>query len=109
MKKRWFILLPLVILLAACGEGLSEEDAEKALEDAFQGEVEQANEAFCAWSQIDEVTELPENVVFKEVTCDKQGIEAMECTATLEENGTEAQLKMSFTITEDRLCSPKVQ
>jgi hypothetical protein len=111
--KFWFplILFGLVLLLAACGDDVSENDAEDALRAAFEGDYEQANSVFCADDQVSEASLLSEGVIFKEVTCQQQGGTHMQCITTFEtSNSEERQMTIVFRITDDQLlCGPLLQ
>lgn len=111
MFKRWLIALSLLMLfgLAACDQGLSEDDAERTLRNAFSGEIEAANAHFCDKAQLHEAIALPDNVVFKEVTCDKEGLGTMACTASVELAGSERKVNMQFTLTDDKLCDMVIE
>ncbi|MFP4323459.1 MAG: hypothetical protein ACLFTK_13485 [Anaerolineales bacterium] len=109
------VLLGALLMLAACGQGISEDDAEDALRAAFEGDVETANPFFCEGEQITEDEVLAQGAVLHEVECDKRGLAVMRCTLAFEsaedaEITLPAQdLEVEFRIIEDDLlCDARV-
>ena len=98
------------MILAACGGGLSEDDAEDALRAAFEGDVQKANEHFCNSDRMPLDEELlPASVVFKEVTCEQRGADQMTCTTTFDKDGSEDRIIMIFKVWDDHLCDAQIQ
>jgi hypothetical protein len=104
------IFIFLAMTLAACGDDLSEDDAEDALRAAFEGDPQDANAVFCEEDQMQEVSQLSDGVVFREVACQQQGGTHMECLSTFETaNQQERRVRIVFRIKDDYLCGPTVE
>ena len=106
-------LLSLAFALSACGLGLDADDAEDALDAAFSGDVEAANETFCDAQQLAEATELPEGVAFAGAECSEDGGE-MICELRFEPDDTAeadidaASFNVIFQIENDKLCDFRI-
>jgi hypothetical protein len=98
------------MILSACGDVLSEGDAEDALRAAFEGDPQDANAVFCEEDQMQEVSQLSDGVVFREVACQQQGGTHMECLSTFETaDEQERQVRIVFRVKDDLLCDPTLQ
>lgn len=102
-------MLLATLALAACGSGLSEEEAEDALRAAFEGDREESNKMFCPEEQVTETVPMPQRVVFKEVSCEKRGNDEMECTTAFQADGNEHNMVIVFKVEDGHLCDAQVQ
>jgi hypothetical protein len=101
---RLFGLLLIPVLLAACGGGLSEDDAEKAIKAAFEGDADEANEFLCEGSQIpDDAATSMEGLEVGDVNCTKDG-DTMTCETNLSFEGVDTPMSLTFDIEDDKLC-----
>jgi hypothetical protein len=101
---RLFGLLLIPVLLAACGGGLSEDDAEKAIKAAFEGDTDEANEFLCEENQVpaDAVTDV-EGMEIGDVNCTKDG-DQMTCETNISLDGVDNPISLTFDIEDDKLC-----
>lgn len=115
MKAVFTLLMLLPLVLAACGgSDMNPQDAEKGLEAAFSGNIEEAKNYFCE----EEIESLEENAdtmaalgeLTADATCAKDG-DAMKCDYTISGavlEGTEATELSSdtvrFNIRDGKLC-----
>jgi hypothetical protein len=113
MKSKFFALmlalLVVPMLLTACGGGVSEEDAEKALKAAFAGDRDEANKYFCDDDQMSQETadsmkaSVDAGMEVKSVECKKDG-DKMNCDITVAIAGQETKQPVSLDIDGDKLC-----
>ncbi|NJL94269.1 MAG: hypothetical protein HC915_11365 [Anaerolineae bacterium] len=93
-----------MILLAACGGTLSEEDAAASLRSAFEGDLEDANAVFCEAEDLETLVVLPENIVFRDVDCERSGNDQMICTTSFSVDGESHSMQHVFTVEDNQLC-----
>lgn len=110
-KRNSFLIVLLIVLpfvMAACGGGdVSEDDAEKTIKAAFEGDIDEANKFICDDDKMKEedFTDVGANV--DSVECKKDG-DKMNCDVTLsmEVEGVEESttLPLSMNIEDGKLC-----
>ena len=105
--NRLSLLWVLIFLgLAACGGSVSEGDAESAINDAFAGNFEEANEHICDTEHLNaEDLEDVEGITVNDVSCEEDGDEAMHCEYTVTFEEIETNLETTFRIQDGKLCS----
>lgn len=104
-KLSHFVLIILPLILAACGGGVSEDQAEEAIRDAFAGRINEANEVICDEEQMDsEDAADVEGIEVSEVSCQQDG-DVMACTYNVTVAGVATEQETSFRIQDDKLCS----
>jgi len=92
--------------LAACGGSVSSDDAEAAIRDAFAGNFEEANEHICDTEQLNEEDmQFIDDVTLEEVTCQKNGDDAIHCNYTVIFEEIETEEETTFRIQDGKLCS----
>jgi len=108
LKNRFWVvslLLLMTVIVSACSTALTEEEAENGLKAAFEGNSSRADEVFCDDANLDEIALPPENIVFKDVACEKDSDEnEMVCTTGFEANGQEHHIITVFQIRDNELC-----
>ncbi len=110
-KRVLFLTILLVVLpfvMAACGGDLSEDDAEKTVKAAFEGDVDEANKNICDEDKIkEEDAQVVEGLTVDDIECKKDG-DKMNCdfTMKMEVEGTEQSFPSSFSfdIKDGKLC-----
>lgn len=112
MSKRILSLTILLVLLpfvmAACGGDLSEDDAEKTVRAAFEGDVDEANKNICDEDKIkEEDAQVTEGLTIDELECKKDG-DKMNCdfTMSVEVEGQAQSFpgSISFDVKDGKLC-----
>jgi hypothetical protein len=67
------------MVLSACGDDLSTDDAEKAVRAVFEGDVDEANKYICDDEKLTpELAQSPEGLEIKSISCEKDG-DDMKC------------------------------
>lgn len=98
-------LIVLTLILAACGGSLSESDAEAAITDAFNGNIEEANEHICDAEQLSSTdVSAMADVDLSRVSCQENG-DTMDCSYTILFEGVESEMQTNFRIEDGKLCS----
>jgi hypothetical protein len=104
---KYSILVLLLLVLAGCGGGLSEEDAADAVRAAIEGDRDAANEHLCEDDQISQPEATSRRAVGLDVltiSCDKDG-DAMACDTTVRIPAVGDQTQtFTFNIEDDKLC-----
>ncbi|MBZ0305898.1 MAG: hypothetical protein K8I82_07515 [Anaerolineae bacterium] len=112
MNKRIIFLTVLLVILpfvvAACGGDVSEDDAEKTVKAAFEGDVDEANKNLCDDDKLEGGdVESVEGLTIGDIECKKDG-DKMNCdyTMSMEVEGTEQSFDgtISFDIEDGKLC-----
>lgn len=99
------LLLLIMVLVSACSTALTEDEAEKGLKAAFEGKSGEASKVFCEEARLEEIVLPPENIIFKEVDCEKaEDSHEMICTTGFEANGQDHQIITVFEIKDNQLC-----
>src|SRR5262245_22422583 len=110
MRRSALVLLVLALLgtlvLSACGGGLSEGDAEKAIEAGFKGDADGAKKAICDADAEGVGSGAASGVTLSDVSCKKDG-DKMSCDikATIEGLDGEQTIKVNADIKDDKLCN----
>lgn len=110
MNKRFALLLLFPFILAACGGGLSTDDAEKGIEAVFAGNRDEAAKYICEESlpSEEEMSEIPEGFS-ADASCEEDG-DQMKCSVamsfTLEEGGEPQTTTQEVTadVQDGKLC-----
>jgi hypothetical protein len=99
------LLLIFPLLLAACG-GISEDDAEEAIEAYFQGDRDTANDHFCDDDQLseDDADELEQLGVEDVSASCTESDDQMECDVDFTLAGQEISESFTFDIEDGKLC-----
>ncbi len=108
MKRLWLISCFAALALVSCSAGLKAEEAEQALKAAFEGDMEMANQYFCTQNQLHDLSELPAEVTFVEVDCQRRGASQIGCTTKFEHQSQERELAFIFRVKDDLLCEPQI-
>lgn len=112
MKKQSLLLVVFVLILpfvlVACGGDISEDDAEKAIKAAFEGDADEANKFLCDADKV-EGGEMPEGITVEDISCAKDG-DDMKCDVNLSmvvTEGAEPQTfeqSLTFGVEDGKLC-----
>ncbi len=112
MKKQSLLLVVFVLILpfvmAACGGGdVSEDDAEKAIKAAFEGDADEANKFLCDADKVED-GDMPEGITVENISCAKDG-DDMKCDVNISMaiEGAEPQTfeqSITFGVEDGKLC-----